>query len=726
MTGHQKISKRLSLFKRLLKDEGGNTIIFMGAALIPILALIGGGVDASRGYMAKSRLQQACDAATLAGRRAVGDGVFNTNALQQANRLFSANFAPDFLGSQNTVFTATSESSGNIVRGVATTELPTVIMRIFGNTEISLSVECEASLDVANADIMMVLDVTGSMSRAPDNSFLGVNADGSARAGSRMRALQDASKSFYDVLNNATSTSNARIRYGFVPYSNTVNVGRLIAGNTTTSLLVGDNVSDEHVYPTRVAVYDAPDPSGAGTTTIIPGGTTTTSDVISDTTATEQFQTPDGRNAFLSAQDCNLFGRNLNVDPVTGNTLQAFDRNGNLFDQFLTTTDSPVIIEAGSTTTTITYDRPRQRGRATRVFFGVERRRCDRRVRTVVTETPTTTTTTDPTTVFVPDIIETTDSTLAGATFKRFDYMNISLPVNDYARSIVSGNPAVQRPSERGDETAIFDRWQGCIEERNTVAADPDDISFSTIFGISPGGATDLDIDSLPADDSNRWRPYWPEIIYNRTTRPSVAGDNLFNPLVSGSRFTQDAVSTIGEAAFIACPAESRLMEALTEAEFDTYIDSLKPAGNTYHDIGAIWGARLASPDGIFAANVNEVAPNNGFVARNLIYLTDGTLQPNSIVYSAYGTEFQNPRVAPSRATGNQLRERHDARFLATCEAIKAKRIRIFVVAFGTALTPSLQACSSPDSAFVADDADQLNDRFLQIATNIADLRLTN
>ena len=32
-----------------------------------------------------------------------------------------------------------------------------------------------------------------------------------------------------------------------------------------------------------------------------------------------------------------------------------------------------------------------------------------------------------------------------------------------------------------------------------------------------------------------------------------------------------------------------------------TYVNALKPTGNTYHDIGMIWGARMISSGGIFA-----------------------------------------------------------------------------------------------------------------------------
>ena len=43
-------------------------VISSAFSLIPILAMIGGGIDMGRGYLSQSRLQQACDAGVLAGR----------------------------------------------------------------------------------------------------------------------------------------------------------------------------------------------------------------------------------------------------------------------------------------------------------------------------------------------------------------------------------------------------------------------------------------------------------------------------------------------------------------------------------------------------------------------------------------------------------------------------------------------------------------------------------
>ena len=53
----------------LCSNTRGSTLAICAAAIIPLLLLMGSGLDMSRAYMAKLRLQQACDAGSLAGRR---------------------------------------------------------------------------------------------------------------------------------------------------------------------------------------------------------------------------------------------------------------------------------------------------------------------------------------------------------------------------------------------------------------------------------------------------------------------------------------------------------------------------------------------------------------------------------------------------------------------------------------------------------------------------------
>ena len=85
-------SRRKGFLTRLARDARGNTLAIVGAALVPLAGMIGSGVDMSRAYMAKTRLQSACDAAALAGRRVMQNDTLNATVTNEATRFFNFNF----------------------------------------------------------------------------------------------------------------------------------------------------------------------------------------------------------------------------------------------------------------------------------------------------------------------------------------------------------------------------------------------------------------------------------------------------------------------------------------------------------------------------------------------------------------------------------------------------------------------------------------------------------
>ncbi|OYX91055.1 MAG: hypothetical protein B7Y74_15310, partial [Novosphingobium sp. 35-62-5] len=208
----------MSGFLSRLRTSTAGSVLPIAAVSVPvIIALIGGGLDINRVYKARNRLQSACDAATLAGRRAVTTGGYGNPEKAQAATYFNTNFVQGDLGAEDTTFVTSSPDNGNMIHGTATTKVQTAVMNMLGYEEIDVSVSCKATMGVGNSDITMVLDNTGSMAWE-----LGDTGE------TRLQALRTAMKNFYTTVSTATTGSNARIRYSFVPYSSSVNVGNLI------------------------------------------------------------------------------------------------------------------------------------------------------------------------------------------------------------------------------------------------------------------------------------------------------------------------------------------------------------------------------------------------------------------------------------------------------------------------------------------------------------------
>lgn len=283
------ISQR-GFLRSLARDVRGNTLAMMAMFLIPLSGLVGSAVDMSRLYVVKARLQQACDAGALAGRKFMIDPgpTLDSNAVTQAQAFFANNFKKDVpangtLGFMNTsavTFTPT-RTSDNQVAGTASASVPMTITKMFGTNAITLNVSCQARFDVADTDIMFVLDTTGSMSCLPADSdttcnnyagsaakvpytrpsgsgvpgYAGTTGVGTTeKTGSRISALRAAVLNFYDTF-AANADPSTKVRYGFVTYTSSVNVGQAIL-DKSASYLVGGSGSETQSYQSRSVLAD--------------------------------------------------------------------------------------------------------------------------------------------------------------------------------------------------------------------------------------------------------------------------------------------------------------------------------------------------------------------------------------------------------------------------------------------------------------------------------------
>lgn len=244
----QAVVETTGFLTRLRKDQRGNTLMMVGAAIFPMIAFIGSGMDMSRAYLVKTRMQQACDAGALAGRKAMAGTTLSTTDKETAVNFFRFNFPDGTMATQPLVFDAaataaarnkiTMELDTNKQVGMtATAVMPNMLMQVFGYNEQEIKVTCKAEEYYVNTDIMLVLDTTGSMNCAITDALSCSQA--TEKTNSKMLDLRNAVKTLYTNLRPAQVALEAkslRMRIGWVNYSTTVNVGKLLYAQDTTSL----------------------------------------------------------------------------------------------------------------------------------------------------------------------------------------------------------------------------------------------------------------------------------------------------------------------------------------------------------------------------------------------------------------------------------------------------------------------------------------------------------
>lgn len=735
-----------SLMTRLGRDVSGNTIALAAAAMIPLAGLIGGGVDMSRLYLTKTRLQQACDAGALAGRKAMGPGSWTTDGTTssqaRANELFAVNFKEGAYGT-GALSKDFTEDSGT-VSGTASVAVPMTIMRIFGMTARTLTVNCTAKMEIPNTDVMFVLDVTGSMNCVAGDAGCSNNGNVPA-AGAKILGLKSAVKCFYEALlkvntpevcgSDPTGTSytqTAQIRIGFVPYSIAVNVGKLLP-NTY--------LADQWDYQSRVANVETVYAWTLGTES---GKSAWSS--WSPTSMPSSFNTASGFSGWSTSSsnvtiNGNTYARQrsdrtssnctgLNTLSGSSSTLVArTDVAGNTSSGLSDTSNNPPVHPANSQTLTYTDTEPhtvtgyRYRWKSVNGTNSCWLERGSGSYDKTRTQTSTR-----------PINWTTYENTFQNWTYRQVTHDVSGLKAgeaswnNSVALPLATTNgPTVKLSGSSSNTTLAYVAntnvaWNGCIEERQTVKnsdGDPSD-EWSPI----PTAAYDMNIDLVPSAGvaGSHWGPLLPNAVWGRYWSGNTTSDVTTTSNLNRNYYTY-------------CGTEAKKLQTwYTPASFVSYVDSLHAEGNTYHDIGMIWGARFISPTGIFASD-NAATSTGGAIQRHIIFMTDGDTMSYNDDYNAYGISWWDRRqttYAPSNYSGTNS---HTARIVnahlaGLCTAIKNKNITLWVISYGGGINEEtearLQACATNGKYFSASDTPALIAQFKQIASEIAQLRLTS
>lgn len=648
---------------RLRRNVAGNTIAMAAAALIPLIAAVGGAIDLSRYYMASARMQAACDAGALAARKKMGDNNFEDSDRLHGLTFFDQNFPDGMFGIESMVRNYSADSEGT-VSGTASGSLPTTLMQIFGFGELDLTVTCAAEINISNTDIMFVLDVTGSMNCLPVDPTCTNNGD-VEKPNSRMAGLRTAVMTFYDTVEEATSDV-AQVRYGFLPYSQNINVGRLIP-----RAYMADSMS----HQSREAQWQV-------NTQVTPVSFTVNS--VTSRGADEfdfYWFNPNGESGVTTTTQCDT--------RVANSTLGFQDR---YINDSLVPSSVTIVSETFSgtqRTRTITATGRFTRAIPIKWFSTTFNPRCfvDLNYYNYNAQ-------------FQATVV---DNVVTQRNFTGWEYKNVTRDVS----SLYATNSIVLETGNNGANQTHA--WPGCIGEADTVA--------TAALNPVPAGAFDLDINLIPNSQATRWKPQLPTATYMRRTG---GADTRSTTTDHGFSTAADAIP------FYTCPKAATRLADMSRTQVQNYISAANgfvATGATYHDLGILWGARMISPRGIFSAN-NATAPNGDAIGRHIVFMTDGTPAANLNILTTYGVEWWDRRVS-GNGGGFATRDGHAARLQAVCLQARQENISVWVVAFGTALTQNLIDCATPGRAFSANDSATLDSTFRQIAQRIAALRLT-
>ncbi|MEO1205159.1 MAG: vWA domain-containing protein [Pseudomonadota bacterium] len=197
--------------KRFQRDTQATTAIVFGLSSILLFGIVGLAIDSSKVYNAKTKMMVALEASALAAAKLLDadEDASNSEIQDYAKTFFDqqvANFQLDDASFSN--FRAEIDRNNSKVATRVDMSMGSMFGRVVdGDDSIAFTPEAVVSYKARKIEVVLVLDVTGSMDHP-----------------GKLDSLKQAAKDFVDGLYASNPERNA-VRIAMVPYSGSVNAG---------------------------------------------------------------------------------------------------------------------------------------------------------------------------------------------------------------------------------------------------------------------------------------------------------------------------------------------------------------------------------------------------------------------------------------------------------------------------------------------------------------------
>ena len=220
----------VDLGTRFGRDAKGTVAVALGVSAIVLTAIVGGSVDFAQAYIARTKLQNAVDAAALAATsQYLQDPSHNATAALTTADVYFANTMQGWSGASAS---AVLDQASFTVRMEGQVSVRTPFLSMLGISTLAINVRSEASGTDAlgsgrndnEVEMSLMLDVTGSMNQP------------SGSGSSKLAAMQHSAKRMIDILIPDTGAPHAKV--ALAPFARSVNVGDYIGAVTGLPLTI--------------------------------------------------------------------------------------------------------------------------------------------------------------------------------------------------------------------------------------------------------------------------------------------------------------------------------------------------------------------------------------------------------------------------------------------------------------------------------------------------------
>jgi len=187
-----------SILSRFTSDKRANVGIIFGIVLVPLMIAMGSAVDYSRAYMKQKSLATAVDTAVLAG------GVYSEAAEEIFQDKVTKTLYANFPEAEVASLAFDRDPATKTITVTATANVNTLLAGIWNVYNIPIAATAEAAPSRSYAEIVMVLDNSGSM-----------GSDG------KIEALRDAANELVEILHDSSPNTD-KLFISLVPFTATV------------------------------------------------------------------------------------------------------------------------------------------------------------------------------------------------------------------------------------------------------------------------------------------------------------------------------------------------------------------------------------------------------------------------------------------------------------------------------------------------------------------------
>ncbi|MBA3965016.1 MAG: VWA domain-containing protein [Nitrospirales bacterium] len=153
-----------------LRNQQGAYILITGIAVVALFGFAALGIEVGRWYAIQGEMSKAIDGAAFAGAKNVNNpNIADLHGFVQ--QVAQANFPPGLLGTDTPTFLVTDDGNGKITVQGATNSINS-LSKVVGGSHATTAIAADGSAKLRNAEIALVLDVSGSMAGSPISDLI--------------------------------------------------------------------------------------------------------------------------------------------------------------------------------------------------------------------------------------------------------------------------------------------------------------------------------------------------------------------------------------------------------------------------------------------------------------------------------------------------------------------------------------------------------------------------